>query len=147
MWYPLSTKPPANSTLLVTNIKDPGYFAFLNTSTFPWDPFAQWPLNVWGKGFPANSHKTLRDMSHWMLVEDLPQPEPRTHRVSNTSEVDWISDPQLYRAVAYVRKMVSRGINPEEALKKAQEYFKLSRSAILEHAGNINDPLQYHNLK
>ncbi len=50
MWYPLSTKPPPNVTLLMTNIKEPGYFAFMNTGTFPWDPLARWPLAVWGKG-------------------------------------------------------------------------------------------------
>jgi hypothetical protein len=148
VWYPLSTKPPANITLLVTNIKEPGYFAFMNTGTFPWDPLARWPLAVWGKGFPANEHKALRDMSHWMLIEDIPTPEPRSHHLKNSeSSGDWITDPMLYRAVAFVRKMVSKGESPEEALTKAQEYFKLSRASILEHAGNLNDPLQYHALK
>lgn len=146
MWYPFSTKPPVNVTLLVTNIREPGYFAFVNTGTFPWDPFAQWPIDVWGKGFPANPHKKLRDMSHWMLVEELPIPELRTLHSSKTSTVDWISDPLLYRSVAFVRKMVSKGMAPEEALTKAEEYFNLSRDAILEHAGKLNDPLQYHNL-
>lgn len=148
MWYPLGTKPPANSTLLVTNIKEPGYFAFVNTGTFPWEPLARWPITIWGKGFPAHEHKTLRDMSHWMLVEDIPEPEPRSHHLKNKeSSADWISDPLLYRAVAYVSKMVSKGMDPEEALNKAQEYFSLSRSDILEHAGNLNDPLRYHDLK
>jgi len=148
MWYPLSTKPPANITILLTNIKEPGYFAFMNTGTFPWDPFAKWPISLWGKGFPASEYKTLRDMSHWMPIEDIPLPEPRTHYLKDkASSGDWISDPMLYRAVAFVRKMVSKGMDPEEALSKAQEYFSLSRSDILEHAGNLNDPLRYHPLK
>ena len=148
MWYPLGTKPPSNVTILLTNMKEPGYFAFTNTGTFPWDPLAKWPLSVWGNGFPANEHKTLRDMSHWMLLEDIPLPEPRSHRLKNSeSPGDWITDPMLYRAVAFVRKMVNKGESPEQALAKAQEYFKLSRAQILEHAGNLNDPLQYHDLK
>jgi hypothetical protein len=81
-----------------------------------------------------------------MLLEELPEPALRTVPLSHKERVDWISDPLLYRAVAFVRKYTSKGMDPEEALSKAEEYFHLSRDAILEHAGKLNDPLQYHNL-